>query len=129
MAGIEGSKYYDVFLDFRLWLTKRGEGEILGEDHFKILEKIEELGSLTLAAEALGMSYRKAWGRIKECEKRLGFTLIQTQRGGKEGGCSALTEDGRRLMDGYKRLRREINELVKGNVKNFFRSINENGKL
>lgn len=125
MAGLKGSKYYDVFLDFRLWLSKRGEGEILGEEHFRLLERVDELGSLTLAAEDMDISYRKAWGRIKECEKRLGFILIDTQRGGKEGGHSALTDDGRRLLEGYRKLRREINELVKENVRNFFRSINE----
>ncbi|GAB1374020.1 hypothetical protein MASR1M46_09010 [Bacteroidales bacterium] len=81
MAGNRGAKYYDIFLDYRLWLTKRGSGEVLGHEHFLILQKIEEGESLHYAADNLGISYRKVWDRIRDSEKELGFSLIETFRG------------------------------------------------
>src|SRR5512133_2822200 len=113
MAGNKGSKYYDIFLDYRLWLTKRGDGEILGHEHFMLLKKIDEGESFHFASESLGMSYRKAWGRIRDCEKELGFLLVETKRGGKEGGNTILSHDGKRLLEAYLSLRTEMDILIK----------------
>ena len=64
MAGSKGSKYYDVFLKYRLWLcTNEGQG-IIGEGKVDLLKEIKKTGSLKSAAEELKISYRKAWGNI-----------------------------------------------------------------
>lgn len=125
MAGNKGSKYYDIFLDYRLWLTRRGRGEVLGHDQFMLLQKINEGETLTYAAESLGMSYRKAWDRIRNCEREMGFPLIETTRGGRDGGGTALSEDGKKLLEAYVSLRAEMDILIKEKVKKFFHSVNE----
>lgn len=125
MAGNKGTKYYDIFLDYRLWLTKRGSGEVLGHEQFLILQKVSEGESLHYAAESLGMSYRKVWDRIRNSEKELGFPLIETFRGGKEGGGTRLSDDGKRLLDSYAELRNDIDNLIKERVKSFFHSVNK----
>jgi molybdate transport repressor ModE-like protein len=125
MAGNKGSKYYDIFLDYRLWLTKRGDGEILGHEHFMLLKKIDEGETFNYASESLGMSYRKAWDRIRNGEKELGFSLVETRRGGKDGGNTTLSSDGRRLLDAYMSLRAEMDSLIKENVKKFFHKLND----
>lgn len=125
MAGNKGTKYYDIFLDYRLWLTKRGSGEVLGHEQFQILQKVAEGNSLHYAADSLGMSYRKVWDRIRNSEKELGFPLIETFRGGKEGGGTRLSEDGRRLLESYTVLRSDIDNLIKERVKSFFHSVNK----
>lgn len=124
MAGNRGAKYYDIFLDYRLWLTKRGSGEVLGHEHFLILQKIEEGESLHYAADSLGISYRKVWDRIRDSETELGFHLIETYRGGKDGGGTKLSPDGKRLLDSYLKLRGDIDTLIKGRVKEFFHTVN-----
>jgi molybdate/tungstate transport system substrate-binding protein len=124
MAGNNGVKYYDIFLDYKLWLTKKGSKEVLGHEQFMILKKIEEGESLHYAAEHLGISYRKAWDRIRNSEKELGFPLIETFRGGKEGGSSKLSVDGKRLLDSYFELRSDVDKLIKERVRNFFHAVN-----
>ena len=124
MAGNRGTKYYDIFLDYRLWLTKRGSGEVLGHDQFMLLQKISEGNTLQYAAESLNMSYRKAWDRIRDSEKELGFPLIETFRGGKAGGSTQLSPDGQRLLDAYQGLRSDMDSLIKDRVKSFFHSVN-----
>ena len=90
---------------YKLWLETR-EGYIFGKGPLSLLQKIEEVGTLSGAAEALGMSYRHAWGVIKKIEKRIGEPLLETHKGGKLGGGGAqLTETGRALIKEFLRLR------------------------
>lgn len=83
-----------------LWLETR-EGIYFGMGRALLLAKIEEHGSLKKAADELGMSYRAAWGKIKESEKTLGVKLI-IQSGSKKEGCQ-LTEFGASLKEKYLR--------------------------
>ncbi|HPD94937.1 MAG: LysR family transcriptional regulator [Bacteroidales bacterium] len=125
MAGKEGSKYYDIFLDYSIFLKyKNDEVPVLTPEHFNLLLQIEELGSISSSAKELGISYRKAWELIKQAEERLGFSLVFKHRGGRSGGMTELTDDGRRLAASYRQLRLEFNESVKRVVKDFFSHIN-----
>jgi molybdate transport repressor ModE-like protein len=50
-------------------------------------------------AKALGMSYRYAWGVVRKIEQTLGVKLLETFKGGTEGGGGArITDFGTRLM-------------------------------
>jgi len=82
-----------------LWL-ETDEGVFFGAGRVHLLEKIETYGSLKKAAEAMGMSYRAAWGKIKATEANVGFSLVKKESG-KKGGYS-LTDEGRRLTAQYK---------------------------
>ena len=47
MAGTKGSKYYDIFLDFAIFLKHKEDGNpVLTEEHFELLLNIAEVGSL-----------------------------------------------------------------------------------
>lgn len=125
MAGPKGSKYYDVFLDYEIFLKNRNVGfEVLKHEHFLLLMCVEEVGSLSSASEKLGMSYRKAWDLVKQSEETLGFPLIEKHRGGREGGSSQLTTEGKTLIDAYRALRQEFDNAAKRIVKDFFQTIN-----
>ncbi len=80
-----------------LWLDT-DDGLFFGTGRALLLERIERHGSLKKAAEELGMSYRAAWGKIKQSEKILGFELItrNSRRGGYE-----LTDFGRLVRDRF----------------------------
>ncbi|MGD9977571.1 MAG: winged helix-turn-helix domain-containing protein [Bacteroidales bacterium] len=126
MAGPKGSKYYDIFLDFSIFLKHRDNGNpVLTEEHFELLLDIGELGSLVASAEKMQISYRKAWGLLRESEKTLGFSLIEKHRGGRDGGNTVLTPCGLKLVEAYRELREEFDASVKIIVKNFFHKINE----
>jgi molybdate transport system regulatory protein len=126
MAGHKGSKYYDIFLDFSVFLKhKEGGHPVLTEEHFDLLLSIAELGSLMASAGRMGISYRKAWGLLRDSEKTLGLQLIEKHRGGRDGGKSVLTPDGASLVEAYRKLRSGFDASVKLLVKDFFRTINE----
>lgn len=91
----------DLVPKLKLWLEK-GEDSIVGEGRVELLEAIEEEGSLNKAAKSMGMSYRHLWGTVKKLEERLGFQLVETDRGGEGGGGTTLTERARRIVKDYK---------------------------
>ncbi len=98
---------------------------MLTEEHFDLLLSIAELGSLMASAGRMGISYRKAWGLLRDSEKTLGLQLIEKHRGGRDGGKSVLTPDGASLVEAYRKLRSGFDASVKLLVKDFFRTINE----
>lgn len=125
MAGSKGSKYYDIFLKYKVWLEDLNENSIISERSLNLLMLIKETGSLKAAAEKYGISYRKAWGDLKESEEKLGFTLLDKTRGGQHGGRSELTDDGEDLIKAFHELNNDINESIKKVTKKFFRKINK----
>lgn len=95
-----------------MWLeTPDGEG-ILGDGKWKILKTVEEEGSLTAACQKLGLTYRRTWGDLKKIEQQLGFLLLNKIRGGKEGGASELSEQGKKLVKAFDQFHREVDEKV-----------------
>jgi molybdate transport system regulatory protein len=78
-----------------LWLETQ-KGIFFGLGRMMLLKKIHEGQSLRSAAKFLGMSYRAAWGKIKNTEKVLGIALIERKAGRRAG--YRLTEDGLTLM-------------------------------
>jgi len=126
MAGSKGSKYYDIFLDFSIFLKHKEDGHpVLTEEHFDLLLNVGELGSIAASAEKMKISYRKAWELVRQSEKTLGFQLIEKHRGGRDGGNSILTSEGKNLIEAYKELRAEFDTSVKKLVKDFFQTINK----
>lgn len=128
MAGSKGSKYFDVFLNYKFWLNTKSGVEILGKDILNILNDIELEGSIQAAAEKNKVSYRKAWGDLKEAEEILKFSIIEKKRGGKDGGTTKLTDEGRRMLAAFEDLEKEFDEAIYNAAKKFFHRLNENGK-
>lgn len=125
MAGPKGSKYYDIFLKFKVWLENTQGESILGNGKFELIEGIDQLGSLKAAADKLGISYRKAWGMIRDAEEKLGFCLTEKHRGGQHGGNSVLTSEGKELIEAYKELLLEFDEAIYQITKKFFNKVNK----
>ncbi|QJT11338.1 ModE family transcriptional regulator [Oceanidesulfovibrio marinus] len=72
---------------------------LFGSGRAQLLLKIREYGSLKKAAEAMGISYRAAWGKLKKTEEVLGEPLVE-KYGGNRAGYS-LSPLGERLMAAY----------------------------
>ena len=125
MAGPKGSKYYNVFLEYGVWLTNLESGGRLDDKLVRLLSGIRENGSLRSAADSLGLSYRKAWGDIRKAERFIGFALVEKIRGGKDGGLSRLTEDGTELVEAFSHLHKEFDDAIYRTTKNFFHDLNK----
>jgi molybdate transport system regulatory protein len=102
----------EVKPSFKLWFEFHGK-YIFGEGAFRLLQKIQEEGSLNAATKILGMSYRYAWGLIRDIEGHLGRSVIKTQRGGRHGGKTELTETGLFLTTNYKKLKNALMDVCK----------------
>ena len=83
----------------RLVLSK--EEDFFGPGVYELLKAIGETGSIQAAAARMHMSYTKAWKMINQAEKEMGFLFLNRLSGGKNGGSSEITEEGRRFMERY----------------------------
>ena len=86
--------------------------KFFGEGPARLLRGIEEKGSLRGAALAMEMAYTKALTIIKNAENALGYPLVIRVTGGKSGGGSVLTPEGKRWLRQYERYR---DDCVKAN--------------
>ncbi len=68
-----------------------------------LLRNVEKTGSLLGAAKEMNMAYSKAWKILKNVEKIWGFQLTDKETGGKYGGGSTLTPQGRKLLENYEK--------------------------
>jgi molybdate transport system regulatory protein len=125
MAGHKGSPYYDIFLRYEIWLETINKTKVLDGEGFALLLEIDKAGSLNAAARSLGMSYRKAWGILRDVERHLEFHLVEKRRGGAAGGRTDLSAEGRQLIRAYNSLHYETDIAMKSIAKVFFNRINE----
>jgi molybdate transport system regulatory protein len=84
----------------------------LGAGRARLLELINELGSIRKAVAQLGMSYRSAWGYIGELEAAAGFPLIERRPGQGPKSGTRLTGEGRRLLLHYRVFQRAVDDVV-----------------
>jgi molybdate transport system regulatory protein len=88
----------------KVWVTF-GDRLKFGDGRAQLLELIAARGSLRKAATELGMSYRNAWGYLRELEQAAGFTFLERVPGGGPHSGMRLTEDARRFLKRYRRFR------------------------
>lgn len=87
-----------------LFLDEDGE-KFFGEGPCRLLHAVEETGSLRGAAQSMGMAYTKALKLIQHAEKALGFALTARMAGGRAGGGSCLTSEGKEWLTQYEAYR------------------------
>ena len=83
------------------WIVDKNNNIIIGEGRARILEHIDQTGSMNQAAKLMKMSYKAVWSKIKATEKHMNVCIVHTDR--KEG--SRLSQEGKELLDKYKRLK------------------------
>ena len=92
-------------------VTRRGVS-VLGEREARLLDAIERVRSIKVAAAEAGMSYRTGWSVIQQIEKALGRPIVVSRAGGPGGGATTLTDECRRLLALYHDLKRRLDEAV-----------------
>jgi molybdate transport system regulatory protein len=95
----------------KLWIEKDGR-LVMSDYRLRLLLVVEETGSLARAAAAMGLSYRRAWGKVKELEGNLGLALVRSEVGGAGGGHTVLTEEGTALVRAYQRFQARLGEAL-----------------
>ena len=79
--------------------------KFFGEGPLRLLRCVERTGSLRSAAIEMEMAYSKASKLLKQAEANLGFSLTSRSAGGKDGGGSILTPEGKQWLRQYEAYR------------------------
>ncbi len=77
-------------------------GKRLGPGKVLLLEAISQHGSISAAARALEMSYKRAWDLIEELNEMFGTPVIASKSGGAKGGGAELTPTGQTIAATYR---------------------------
>ena len=96
----------------KIWLEKDGE-LYMGWGRAMLLERIDRLGSIAAAARSMKLGYRNAWLWIQAANRLAPAPLVEKTTGGTSGGHARLTEEGRKVVAHYKKLRAEFEEFLK----------------
>ena len=79
------------------------EEKCFGPGVAQLLHRVQEHHSLRGAAISMEMAYSKAWTIVRRCEEGLGFPLLVSTTGGRNGGGATLTPEARELLEVYER--------------------------
>ena len=82
-------------------------GTLLGDTRIRLLEAIAEHGSITQAAKRVPLSYKAAWDAVDAMNNLADRPLVECSTGGKHGGGTVLTEEGRKLVCLFRALEAE----------------------
>jgi len=91
----------------RLRIDFRPDGA-LGPGKIRLLEAIREEGSISAAARALDMSYRRAWLLVDDLNRLFREPVVSAAVGGRHGGGTELTDFGASLIEEYRAIERDI---------------------
>ena len=95
-------------LSFNLKVSLFREEDFFGPGTAHFLELVDSKGSMLAACEEMQMSYSKGWKMVRQVEEQMGFPFLIRQTGGKDGGSSRLTEEGRDFVRRYTALKNDL---------------------
>jgi molybdate transport system regulatory protein len=79
-------------------------GQMIGPGKIALLEGVRAEGSISGAARAMGMSYKRAWELVDEINSMFAKPAVLTSKGGKTGGGALLSDLGAELIRAYRAL-------------------------
>lgn len=92
--------------EHKTWIVFPG-GTKFGTGRARLLRLVDDRGSLNQAVQEMGMSYRAAWGYLRELEAAAGFALLERQGSGPAGGMR-LTDRGRDFVERFDRFHADL---------------------
>jgi molybdate transport system regulatory protein len=91
----------------RVWVVF-GSRLKFGDGRARLLELIQERGSLRRAAAEFDMSYRNAWGYLRELETAAGFKLVTRGPAGTLRSGMRLTPQGQEFLACYRKFQQRL---------------------
>lgn len=89
----------------------------IGPGRVRLLELIGELGSISSAAKAMDMSYKRAWYLLEAFGACFGEPLVVRQLGGKGGGSAQLTKLGQEVVARYRAMEQLSREAMEKEIR------------
>lgn len=85
-----------------------GDEIALGPGKADLLDAIAATGSISAAARAMGMSYRRAWLLVDTMNRCFKEPLVASAAGGSQGGGAHLTANGESVLQRYRALQAAV---------------------
>jgi molybdate transport system regulatory protein len=95
----------------RVWIEGSTE-RFLGIGRLELLEHIQATGSISKAAGAMGMSYKRAWDLVQSMNAQAARPLVSTQTGGKSGGGTVITPEGKQALAEFRGVQARFQEFL-----------------
>ena len=89
------------------------EDIFFGPEEARLLGLIRDTGSVKLACSQMNLSYSKGWNILKRINLGVGTPVTESIQGGTGGGCTALTEKGRWLLERFASFESDCREYAK----------------
>ncbi len=109
-----------LYIKTKTWMENEKKELLFGKGKTEVLIEIERTGSISKAAENLGMNYKKAWSHIKLLQNNLDDILVETQSGGGKNSGTTLTPLALEYIQKYKQLQKDIEEYANQRFKELF---------
>ncbi len=93
----------------------------IGPGKIRLLEGIDEHGSIAAAGRALGMSYRRAWMLIENLNAMLAEPVVSASTGGSHGGGATVTPTGHDLIVRYRAIEAEVHRAAEHHLRGLTR--------
>ena len=90
--------------------------ERIGRGKMQLLELIRQTGSISAAGRAMDMSYRRAWLLVSEMNAMFAQPVVDSQRGGKQGGGAVVTRFGEELLQHYRNMEEKIASAIADDI-------------
>ena len=91
----------------------------MGPGKAELLEQISRAGSISAAARAMNMSYRRAWQLVDAINESFAQPLVVTETGGKSGGGARLTSFGSDVLKRYRKIEAKAALAISADVDRF----------
>ncbi|HXX03776.1 MAG TPA: LysR family transcriptional regulator [Xanthobacteraceae bacterium] len=101
-------------------------GDRIGPGKIALLEAIRSTGSISAAARAIGMSYRRAWLLVEEINKTLREPAVRAETGGVRGGGAVVTPVGERVVGLYRTIEAQAKAASGGEFRAIGKLIRDN---
>jgi molybdate transport system regulatory protein len=99
------------------------EGHKLGPGKVRLLEAIEEHGSISAAARSMGMAYRHAWELVDDLNRCFKRPVVTVSVGGRAGGGAAVTPWGHELIERFHRMEEAASRAVRPDLDGIVASV------
>lgn len=87
-----------------------GDAIAIGPGKIDLLRHVAEGRSISAAARAMGLTYKRAWLRIDSLNQGFGRPVVEAVSGGRGGGGARLTPLGEALIARYAALEAKLND-------------------
>ena len=105
-----------------------GAATALGLCKVDLLEAIAETGSISAAAGAMGMSYRRAWLLVDTMNRCFHGNLVTTVTGERGGGGAEVTDHGLEVIERYRKMEAKAARNVDREMVSFTKLLTERAR-